>query len=80
VPIGLTIPRLADVDGAGGVDENIGWNFGVGPGINVFLTDSFGLNAEPIWMFHHFGVDGTDGGDDITVKQFAVMINAVLAL
>ncbi|HEY6881901.1 MAG TPA: outer membrane beta-barrel protein [Polyangiales bacterium] len=79
VPVGLTIPRLADVDGRG-PDENVGWNIGVGPGLNVFLTHGFGLNVEPIWMFHHFGVDGTNGNGDVTVKQFAILINAVLAL
>jgi hypothetical protein len=79
VPIGLTIPRLSDVDGRG-QDENIGWNVGVGPGLNVFLTHGFGLNVEPMWMFHHFGVDGTDGNDKITVKQFAVLLNAVFAI
>lgn len=79
VPIGLTIPRLADVDGRG-PDENVGWNVGVGPGLNVFLTRNFGLNVEPIWMFHHFGIDGTDGNGDVTVKQFAILLNAVFAL
>jgi hypothetical protein len=79
VPVGLTIPRLSDRDGRGS-DENVGWNFGVGPGLNVFLTRSFGLNVEPIWMFHHFGTDGTDGNDKVTVKQFAILLNGVFAL
>lgn len=79
VPVGLTIPRLADIEG-GPRDENIGWNIGVGPGINVFLTRSFGLNVEPMWLFHHFGLDGTDGNDAVTVKQFAIMINGLFAL
>jgi hypothetical protein len=79
VPIGLTIPRLSDVDGRG-PDANVGWNVGVGPGINVWFNNRFAVNAEPIWMFHHFGIDGTDGNGHVTVKQFAVLINAVLAL
>jgi len=78
IPIGLTIPRLADIDGVG--DENIGWNVGFGGGLNWFITHNFGLNVEPIYMLHFFGVDGTDGNDDVTVKQFAILINAVFAI
>jgi hypothetical protein len=76
-PVGLTIPRLADFDNRP-LDGNIGWNFGVGAGINVFLTDSFGLNAEPIWLMHKFGVGGD--ADGYTLKQFSVMLNAVILL
>jgi hypothetical protein len=78
IPVGLTIPRLADIDGAG--DENIGWNVGFGGGLNWFVTHNFGLNVEPIYMLHYFGLDGTDGNDDVTVKQFAILINAVFAI
>lgn len=78
VPVGLTIPRLADIDD-GDTNGKVGWNFGVGPGINVFLTDSFGLNAEPMWLWHRFGVDGP-GDNHYTLKQFSLFLNAVFAL
>jgi opacity protein-like surface antigen len=80
VPVGLTIPRLADIEGRGGLDENLGWNLGVGAGLNWFLTDNFGLNVEPIWLMHNFGFEGPLGDGDVKMKQFAVMLNAVLAL
>ncbi len=79
VPIGLTIPRLADIDGRG-ADTNVGWNVGVGPGINVFLGHGIGLNVEPIWMFHHFSYDASIANGDITVKQFAILINLLFGL
>jgi len=79
LPLHAPVEIYSDVDGRG-QDENIGWNVGVGPGLNVFLTDRFGLNVEPMWLFHHFGVDGTDGDGKVTVKQFAVLLNAVLAI
>jgi hypothetical protein len=79
VPIGLTVPRLADVDGRG-PDANIGWNVGVGPGINVFFSHGFGINVEPMWMFHHFSYDAGIANGDITVKQFAIMINLLFGL
>jgi hypothetical protein len=78
-PIGLTIPRLADIDGRG-TDENIGWNVGFGGGANFWITHNFGLNVEPIYLIHHFGVDGTDGDDKVKIKQFAIMLNAVFAI
>jgi hypothetical protein len=80
VPVGLTIPRLADVGNGNDVDENIGWNVGVGGGVNAFVTHRFALNVEPIWLVHHFGTDGTDGGGDVKIKQFAILLNAVLAI
>jgi len=80
VPIGLTIPRLADLNGGNQLDENVGWNVGVGGGINVFVVHGFAFNVEPMWMWHHFGVDGTDGNGHITVKQFALLLNAVFAI
>jgi hypothetical protein len=79
VPIGLTIPRLSDVDGRG-PNENIGWNVGVGPGINVFFSHGFGINVEPMWMFHHFSADGAVANGDITVKQFAILINLLFGV
>ena len=80
VPVGLTIPRLSDLDGGRQVDNNIGWNVGVGGGLNAFITRSFAFNVEPIWLVHHFGIDGTDGNGTVKVKQFAIMLNAVLAI
>lgn len=76
VPVGITIPRLVDFD----EDANgkVGWNIGVGAGLNWFITRGFGVNVEPIWLRHHFKVDGPY--NDITVQQFALLINAVIAL
>jgi hypothetical protein len=78
-PVGLTIPRLADVDGRG-TDENIGWNVGIGGGANFWITHNFGFNVEPIYLIHHFGVDGTDGDDKVKIKQFSIMLNGVFAI
>ncbi|MET0285269.1 MAG: hypothetical protein ABW352_12395 [Polyangiales bacterium] len=79
VPVGITIPRFSDTEG-GSLDENVGWNIGVGPGINVWLTNNFGLNVEPMWLFHHFSTDSRIANGDITVKQFAIFINALIGL
>ena len=79
VPVGLTIPRLGDIDD-GDTEGKVGWNFGVGPGINLFLTESFGLNAEPMWLWHRFRVDGPGDDDHYTIKQFSLFLNAVIAL
>ncbi len=79
VPVGLTIPRLADID-QGDNNGKVGWNFGVGPGINVFLTHSFALNAEPMWLWHRFRVDGPGDDDFYTIKQFSLFVNAVIGL
>jgi hypothetical protein len=68
VPVGVTIPRLDDALPEG----KTGWNIGAGAGINLFLTDNFGLNAEPMWIMHDF--------DDYRIKQFSLFLNAVLAL
>lgn len=77
VPIGLTVPRPADVAQHHVDAKPLGWNVGAGAGINVFITDSFGLNAEPIWLYHHYKVDGP--ADDFALKQFSLMLNALLA-
>lgn len=78
VPVGLTIPRLAELDDDN-LDGKVGWNWGVGAGLHVLLTDHFGLNVEPIWMQHHFKVDGPGSDDAFKVKQFSLLLNAVLA-
>jgi hypothetical protein len=78
VPVGITIPRLADGGGPPGVDGRAGWNLGVGGGLNVWITDNFGLNAEPMWLVHRFKVD-TDGDPTYTLKQFSLFLNAVIA-
>lgn len=80
VPVGLTIPRLSDINGGRQVNNNIGWNVGVGGGMNAFVTRNFAFNVEPIWLVHHFGIDGTDGNGTVKVKQFAILLNAVLAI
>jgi hypothetical protein len=77
-PIGLTIPRLSDIRGQG-TDENIGWNVGFGGGANFWITHNFAINVEPIYLIHKFGLDGTDGNGNVTVKQFSILINAVWA-
>jgi hypothetical protein len=78
VPVGLTVPRLGDVD-TGNTDGKIGWNVGAGAGLHVLLTDSFGINVEPIWLLHRFKVEGGGEKNDLSVKQFSLLINAVLA-
>jgi len=70
VPVGLTIPRLRDINGR--PDDKIGWNVGAGGGVNFFITDDFGLNAEPMWLMHDFG--------DYRLKQFSLFLNVILAL
>jgi hypothetical protein len=77
VPIGLTVPRPADIADEEVEAKPLGWNVGAGAGANVFLTDAFALNAEPIWLYHHYKVDGP--ANDFALKQFSLMLNAVLA-
>lgn len=76
-PVGVTIPRLSDSNPSD--DANAGWNVGLGGGINLFLHDSFGVNIEPMWLTHRFKVDGAQGGK-LTIQEFALFINAVLAI
>jgi len=76
VPIGLTIPRIEDRPGADALGEKLGWNVGIGGGLTWFLGNSFGLNVEPIYLIHKFDSDSGNA----TAKQFAVLLNAVLAL
>lgn len=77
VPVGITIPRLAD-GGPPGADGKAGWNLGVGGGLNFWITDSFGLNVEPMWLVHRFKVD-SDGDYQYTLKQFSLFLNAAFA-
>ena len=69
VPIGLTLPRFDD----DAFPEKAGWNIGVGAGYTHFITRRFGLNLEPIFTFHFFD-------NDVTAKQFHLLLNAVLAI
>ena len=78
LPVGLTIPRLADFANDNELDGKVGWNIGAAVGANWFITRSFGLNVEPAWLMHRFKVDGAN--NDFTLKQFALFINAVIAL
>jgi hypothetical protein len=82
VPVGMTVPRLADFEdpGDGPHDEKVGWNLGAGGGMNVFLTEDFGLNVEPMWLMHKFKVTGGPNDAEFTLKQFALFLNAVIAL
>jgi hypothetical protein len=77
LPVGMTIPRLADV-GDTNLNGKVGWNIGAGVGANLFLTRRFAINVEPIWLYHHFKVEGP--ANDIALKQFSLMINGVIAL
>lgn len=76
VPVGLTVPRLARL-GEDPVDTRVGWNLGAGGGVNFFITEDFGLNVEPMWLMHKFKADH---GGEFTLKQFALFLNAVVAL
>jgi hypothetical protein len=78
VPVGVTIPRLAD-GGPPGVDGKAGWNLGVGGGVNFWITDFFGLNVEPMWLVHKFKVSSDDGDNYYTLKQFSLFLNAAFA-
>lgn len=84
LPIGLTIPLLADDIGGDaneGLDGTVGWNLGVGGGMTFFVTPRFGLNVEPMYVMRWFGVEGQGGGDaDVTMKQFTLFANAVIAI
>lgn len=83
LPIGLTIPILAD-DWAGdaneGIDGKVGWNLGVGGGMTFFVTPRFGLNLEPMYVMRWFGAEGGGQNADITMKQFTLFANAVIAI
>jgi hypothetical protein len=78
VPVGLTVPRLARL-GEAPHDTKVGWNLGAGGGVNLFLTEDFGLNVEPMWLMHRFKTHGANDGE-FTLKQFALFLNAVVAL
>ena len=75
VPVGITVPRLAD---GGPGQGTVGWNLGAGGGLNFWITDSFGLNVEPMWIMHRFKVDA-DGDPEYTLKQFSLFLNALIA-
>lgn len=78
VPVGLTVPRPGDVADQS-FSGKVGWNIGAGAGVNVFLTRRFALNAEPIWLYHHYKVDKSPA-NDFALKQFSLLINGVIAL
>jgi hypothetical protein len=76
VPVGLTVPRLSDSSGEG----NVGWNLGIGGGLNVFFSESIGFNIEPMWLTHRFKVASSQGGGDLVLQEFALFLNGVIAL
>ncbi len=82
VPFGMTIPKLSnDLQNLANLDEHVGWNIGVGGGVSVFPLPHFGLNVEPLWLFHKFKVDGPlSTSDRVSLRQFALLLNLVLAL
>jgi hypothetical protein len=77
VPVGFTMPRVRDT--SSDANANIGWNLGVGGGMNLFFSEHFGINVEPMWLTHRFKVDGGDGGK-LKISEFALFLNAVLAI
>jgi hypothetical protein len=80
VPVGLTIPILADDFGNGNaVDANVGWNLGIGAGINFWLTQRIALNLEPNYLMHWFDLD-LPVGSGVKLQQFTLFFNAVFAL
>lgn len=81
VPVGLTIPILADDFGDGNnVDAKVGWNLGIGAGLNVWLTRRFALNLEPNYLMHWFDLDLPVGTGSVKLQQFTLFFNAVFAL
>jgi hypothetical protein len=81
VPIGLTIPILADDFGDGdAIDAKLGWNLGVGAGLNFWLTHRLALNVEPMYLMHWFDLDLPAGSGSVKVQQFSLFLNAVFAL
>jgi hypothetical protein len=80
-PIGLTIPILADDYGDGtNFDAKVGWNLGIGAGLNFWLTRSFALNVEPMYLMHWFDLDVPTGSGSVKLQQFTIFLNAVFAL
>ena len=75
-PFGVTIPRFSDGNHN---SANPGWNFGLGGGLNLFVHEAIGINIEPMWLTHRFQVDGPQKGK-LTIQEFALFINAVLAI
>ncbi|HKU42209.1 MAG TPA: outer membrane beta-barrel protein, partial [Polyangiales bacterium] len=57
-PFGLTIPSVEDVE------ANIGWNIGVGAGINYFFSQHVGLNAELLFVLHNYSTTEETLDDD----------------
>lgn len=82
VPVGLTVPFLADNFGDNAnANSKVGWNIGVGGGVNWWLGRAFALNVEPVFVIHKFSVDGPGGTNaDITLRQFTLFFNAVFAI
>ena len=85
LPVGLTIPSRPDEED---LDTSLGWNLGVGPGLNYFLSSHVGLNLELMFLFHSYSADGTveaDDGSTINAKislftwQPTLLVNLVIA-
>ena len=74
VPVGFTMPRIRDAGASG--NANVGWNLGLGGGMNLFFSEHFGINVEPLWLTHRFKVDG----GQLKISEFALFLNAVLAI
>lgn len=80
-PIGLTVPVLSDDFGDNdAIDGKVGWNLGIGGGVNFWLTRRFALNLEPMYVMHWFDLDVPGGDASVTLKQFTLFANAVFSL
>lgn len=78
VPVGVTINQPIAAGEERIHVQPVGFNVGGAAGANLFLSESFGLNAEPVWLYHYYRVEGPS--NDFALKQFSVMVNAIVAL
>lgn len=86
VPVGLTIPSRPKEDD---LDTSLGWNIGVGPGANFFLSNHVGLNLEFMFLFHSYSAEGAFYDDEtgstysaeisLFAWQPSVLLNLVIA-
>jgi hypothetical protein len=82
LPVGITVPFLADDFGDDdNLDGKVGWNLGIGAGLNYWITRGFALNVEPMYVMHWFDLDGRAGSSaDVALRQFTIFVNGVVAL
>ncbi|MDB4985144.1 MAG: hypothetical protein JWN04_322 [Myxococcaceae bacterium] len=81
VPVGFTVPFLHDQSFDTKVAAKTGWNIGAGAGVNWWLVHNFGLNWEPLFLFHKFNIYGpAEQNSSTSLRQFTMFINAVVTL